>query len=103
MRPHVVVRCAAALRAAAPAPPYLFRGMSHSSKRSADGSGKKDWNLPRSKGGQDASAESTPHTPDKDSDTPAVIGFDVGFRDGYKVGFDEGRRRAERELSSQKN
>ncbi|KAJ2666603.1 hypothetical protein IW148_000830 [Coemansia sp. RSA 1199] len=29
------------------------------------------------------------------SDVPEAIGFDVGFRDGYEAGFDEGRRRVE--------
>ncbi|KAJ2577019.1 hypothetical protein GGH19_001662, partial [Coemansia sp. RSA 1807] len=33
------------------------------------------------------------HIAEKSDDVPEAIGFDVGFRDGYEAGFDEGRRR----------
>ncbi|KAJ2135180.1 hypothetical protein IW136_004374, partial [Coemansia sp. RSA 678] len=43
----------------------------------------------------DSDKDKGKHIAEKSDDVPEAIGFDVGFRDGYEAGFNEGRRRVE--------
>ncbi|KAJ1865258.1 hypothetical protein LPJ78_002832 [Coemansia sp. RSA 989] len=55
--------------------------------------------------GDSANTTDSKHSNDKqstDSELPAVIGFDAGFRDGYQAGFEEGRRRIQAMFAASK-
>lgn len=40
---------------------------------------------------------------DAEKEGGVVLGYDIGFRDGYQAGFDEGRKRIESVLSLDKD